>query len=120
MKLCITVEEHAELQKRVRAVLNTWNHRTRREGSLIDISVIILGILGDMEFAELLELYHHKAKRQHTSNCREDYYDSPVVGPSVQGHDSPLQSHMHLRGGEQGPERLARDVPGTDPWAKPS
>ena len=61
MKLRVTVEEHAELQERIRAVLNTWDHGTRREGSLIDISVIVFGILGDVEFAELLELHYHKA-----------------------------------------------------------
>ncbi len=80
MKLRISIEEHAELQKRIRAVLNTWNHGTRREGSLIDISVIILGILVNVEFAELLELHHHKQQRQHRFNDNEDY-DRTVVEP---------------------------------------
>lgn len=57
VELCVSIEEHAELQQWIRAVFDTWYHGTWREGSLVDISVVVLRILGHMQFAELLQLY---------------------------------------------------------------
>jgi len=56
MILRITIEEHAELQKRIWAVLNAGYHTARGESSLFDITVVILGILVQYEFSEFLQL----------------------------------------------------------------
>jgi len=53
--LSITVEEHAELEKSVRAVLDTWDHGTGRERCLLDITVVVLRVLVQDDLSELLE-----------------------------------------------------------------
>ena len=53
--LSIAVEEHAELEKRVGAVLDTWDHGTGRERCLLDITVVVLRVLVQDNLSELLE-----------------------------------------------------------------
>jgi hypothetical protein len=53
--LSITVEKHAELEKSVGAVLDTWNHGSGRECRLLDIAVVVLGVLVQDNLSELLE-----------------------------------------------------------------
>jgi hypothetical protein len=43
--LCVTIEEHAKLQQRIRAVLDPRHHASRREGGLFYVSVEVLGVL---------------------------------------------------------------------------
>ena len=45
MVLRITVEKHAELQERIRAVFDAWNHAAGGEGRLLNVAVVILWIL---------------------------------------------------------------------------
>ena len=50
MILSIAIEEHAELKKWVGTVLDTWNHAARREGGLLNITVVVLGVLVENQF----------------------------------------------------------------------
>lgn len=54
--LCVTVEEHAELQQRIRAVLNSRHHASWREGGLFYVSVEVLGILIQDQLAKFMQL----------------------------------------------------------------
>ena len=45
MVLRITVEKHAELQERIRAVFDAWDHTAGGEGRLLNIAVVILWVL---------------------------------------------------------------------------
>ena len=56
MVLRVTVKEHAELQKRVWRVLNARNHGSWREGSLLDITVVVLRVLVEDYPAEVVHL----------------------------------------------------------------
>jgi len=53
--LGITVKEHAELEKSIWAVLNTWNHCSRRERGLLDVTMVVLRVLVQDNLSELLE-----------------------------------------------------------------
>ena len=52
--LRVAVEEHAELQERVGGVLDTRDHGAGREGGLLDVAVVVLGVLVEDQAAELL------------------------------------------------------------------
>jgi len=54
MILGIAVEEHAELEQRVGTVFDSWDHSAGREGSLINVTMIVLWVLIDSEFAKLV------------------------------------------------------------------
>ena len=54
--LRVAVEEHAELEKRVRRVLNTGDQAARGECGLFYVTVIILRILVEHKAAELVHL----------------------------------------------------------------
>jgi hypothetical protein len=56
VKLCITVEEGPKLKKRIRTVLDTGDHAARRECSLFNISVEVLGIAVQDQLPKLLQL----------------------------------------------------------------
>lgn len=53
--LGVSVEEHAELEKRVGRILNAGNHAAGGEGGLLDVAGEVLGILVEDEAAKLLE-----------------------------------------------------------------
>lgn len=44
MVLSVTVKEHAELKKRVRAIFDAWHHAAGAECSLLHIPMVILGV----------------------------------------------------------------------------
>ena len=54
--LRIAIEEHAELEERVRRVLDTRDHAARGKGGLFYITVIVLRILVEHKAAELVHL----------------------------------------------------------------
>lgn len=56
MILGVAIEEHPELQERVRAVLYAWDHRSRRESRLIDVTMVVLRVLVKVELAKFLHL----------------------------------------------------------------
>jgi hypothetical protein len=52
--LGIAVEEHAELEQWIGTVFDSWDHGAGREGSLINVTMIVLWVLVDSKFAELV------------------------------------------------------------------
>lgn len=52
--LCISIEEHAELEQWVRGVLNTRYHTAWRKGGLFYVSVKILRVFIQHKLAKLL------------------------------------------------------------------
>lgn len=56
MILRIAVEEHTELKERVRTVFDAWDHASRRKRRLFDISVEVLWVPVQDEFAEFMQL----------------------------------------------------------------
>jgi hypothetical protein len=54
--LCVTIEEHAKLQQRIRAVLDPRHHASRREGGLFYVSVEVLGVLVQDQLAKFMQL----------------------------------------------------------------
>lgn len=54
MVLRITVEEHAELQERIGAVFDAWDHAAGGEGRLLNIAVVILGVLVQGQFPKIV------------------------------------------------------------------
>lgn len=56
MILGVPVEEHAELQKRIWAIFDSWHHATWREGSLLYITMEVLWVLVQSELAEIVHL----------------------------------------------------------------
>lgn len=79
--LGIAVEEHAELQKRVRAVLNTGYHGARREGSLLDVAMEVLWVLVQDQAAELVHLYRLSAIGPYTLLLETCAYWKLRTGP---------------------------------------
>lgn len=55
--LGVSVEEHAELKQRVRAVFDARDHASRRERGLFDVTVEIFGVFVQRELAKPLQLF---------------------------------------------------------------
>ena len=53
--LGVSVEERAPLQKRIGRKLDTGDERSGREGSLLDVSVIVLWVPVEDELADRLQ-----------------------------------------------------------------
>jgi hypothetical protein len=54
--LCITVEEHAELQQGIGAILDSRHHASWREGGLFDVPVEVLGVLVQDQLSKFMQL----------------------------------------------------------------
>ena len=54
MDAYVAVEPHAVLEKRVGRVLDTWRHRARREGRLLDVAVVVLRVLVQNQTTEFV------------------------------------------------------------------
>lgn len=56
MILSVAVEEHTELEEWVRAIFNSRNHTARGEGSLFDVTMVVLRVLVEDKAAKFVHL----------------------------------------------------------------
>jgi len=87
--LSITVKEHAELQERIRAVLDSRNHTPWREGCLLDVSMEILRIFVQSQFSKLTQLprcqTNYIAKQRRPESKGRSSYREKFLWPNF-GH----------------------------------